>query len=192
MISKTAVQGRNLSKNITRLIMFLSVVFCLLGCEEEASVMNEQSKVQVQQNSVSIVTQPLSCQLSMRSPQKLTDSVTVDFTIQNNSDEEILLLTWYTPLEGFFSNLFIITNNSGQTLDYQGAMVKRLSPTLDDYHALAAGESVSVSLDLRLAYQLLAGDYTLVFNKPSLKVRTKDNKIRAHQCQSAPIRFSVL
>ena len=93
--------------------------------------------------------------------QKLSRGVYLKFTVTNLTNHKLRLLSWYTPLEGFLSDLFIIKNETDESLDYNGIMVKRNNPSHDDYLVLSSEESVDVTLDLTQAYPLVQGEYTV-------------------------------
>ncbi|WP_462153062.1 hypothetical protein [Pseudoalteromonas xiamenensis] len=88
----------------------------------------------------------------------------VEFTIKNNTRTEAEILTWLTPLEGFWSSLFILRNQQNNELTYQGPMAKRVAPTPEDYLHLKPNETFSTSLDLTQAYEMTPGKYVLMPN----------------------------
>jgi hypothetical protein len=90
------------------------------------------------------------------------EAVIVDFTLTNPLDETLELLTWYTPFEGFFSDLFVITNKgTGKELIYQGPMVKRIEPDIEDYLTMPAMKTISMTLNLSQAYKFSPGIYLI-------------------------------
>lgn len=105
-----------------------------------------------------------SCHLDIPGRIAKADSATITFTLTNQNHSPVRVLTWYTPLEGFWSNLFEISNHRGETLDYQGPIAKRLKPDDEDYLTIAARETVTVELDLTQVYSLPRGHYTLKIN----------------------------
>lgn len=94
----------------------------------------------------SITEQPLSSvlkyQLSASNSYVLGKPVIIKFTLYNLLDENIWVLTWYTPLEGLKGKIFLVTCN-GKEIPYEGRMVKRGNPTQDDYIYIASKGSAS-------------------------------------------------
>ena len=83
-----------------------------------------------------------------------TGELTMDLTLENNSDESIRLLTWETPLDGITENLFEVTLD-GEPVDYIGPIFKRAAPRPQDFIQIDSGESISfVVNDLGSAYDL--------------------------------------
>lgn len=79
--------------------------------------------------------------------------VNIVFTLENLSSAPLWVLTWYTPLEGLKGKIFRVICDS-QEISYEGPMVKRGSPTQDDYVFIGAGQSVSAENNISLAYNL--------------------------------------
>jgi len=77
----------------------------------------------------------------------------ITFRIENTGARESWILTWYTPLEGIRGKIFEVVCN-GQTLPYEGRMVKRGDPAADDYLHLAPGGSATADVDLAEVYTL--------------------------------------
>lgn len=92
-------------------------------------------------------------QLSASSSYILGKPVMIKFILENFSDENIRILTWYTPLEGLKGKIFKVTCD-GKEIPYEGRMIKRGNPTLDDYINVVPKGSVSAEVDLSSAYNL--------------------------------------
>jgi hypothetical protein len=93
-------------------------------------------------------------------------SVTLSFTLANRSETEMVVLKWYTPLEGIFGEIFDVYRD-GQPLPYEGPLVSRAVPTADDYVRLGPGESATALVDLADAYEISqTGRYTVSFRSP--------------------------
>lgn len=138
------------------------------------------------------VEQPsLSCKLNIAAEQSLVNGIFVDFILLNQSSSDLSVLTWYTPLEGFYSNLFIITDKYGKQVSYQGTVVKRAKPISIDYQLIRAKGNVGTLLDLSLVYNLIPGEYQLELNKKTLQVIENDMPTSIHQCQSDSLIFRV-
>jgi len=114
-----------------------------------------------------IMPKMLKCELKIEPQQYVAQAILLDFTIHNTSAKPISILTWYTPFEGFFSNLFKITNKANLTLEYQGPMVKRSTPQIDDFVTINANSSLTTQIDLAQAYEFKKDDYVIaLITKP--------------------------
>lgn len=83
----------------------------------------------------------------------LNDAITITFTLENLTDHKIWVLKWYTPLEGFTGDYLSVTCD-GKKLSYEGRLVKRVDPTIDDYILIGPHESVSSELNISEIYDL--------------------------------------
>jgi peptidyl-Lys metalloendopeptidase len=96
------------------------------------------------------------------------EAVNLRFTLVNNTDSELYVLKWYTPLEGIAGEIFRIERD-GEAIPYEGILASRGDPTPDAYVLLGPGESVSAEVDLATAYDFSkAGEYTIEFLSPSI------------------------
>ena len=59
-------------------------------------------------------------------------AVRITFTLTNHSDERLYVLTWYTPLEGIFGEIFRVRRD-GQAIPYEGPLVMRGDPLPENY-----------------------------------------------------------
>lgn len=101
------------------------------------------------------------------------ESKTLTFVLQNKSDQDVKVLTWYTPLEGIVNDhetpiespCLLVKRNDGEEVEYDGKMKKRQeNPPEEAYINLKGGASISVDFDLNQAYQVsLEGDYSVNF-----------------------------
>jgi peptidyl-Lys metalloendopeptidase len=80
-------------------------------------------------------------------------AVRLRFELTNRGDEDLYVLTWYTPLEGLLSDCLRVTRG-GERLPYDGPLLKRGEPTAESYRLIRAGRTVSKSFDLGSAYDL--------------------------------------
>ena len=96
--------------------------------------------------------------------QSSTDG-TVTLNITNTSTDTVKVLKWNTPLEDILSaNLFHIQKGK-DSIPYTGRVVKRISPTEDDYTLFQAGEVRIVSISLPKYYKLSEkGTYDVTYN----------------------------
>ena len=112
----------------------------------------------------------ISCKLHVAAEQRIIDGVFINFILLNQSNKDLSVLTWCTPLEGFYFDLFIIQDQYRQIIPYQGPIVKRDKPSSVDYQLIRAHGNVATMLDLSSVYNLMPGDYTLQLNKKTLQV----------------------
>ncbi|MGD8794916.1 MAG: hypothetical protein PVF47_20370 [Anaerolineae bacterium] len=117
-----------------------------------------------------VVPSPAGLSASLEAPSLLPDgeAVRVTFTLSNHSAERLYVLTWYTPLEGIFGEIFRVARD-GQAIPYEGPLVVRGEPLPENYALLDPGASVSAVVDLATVYDFSqAGDYTLEFLSPRI------------------------
>lgn len=133
----------------------------------------------------------ISCKLTMTPEQKIIDGVFINFILLNQGNKDLSVLTWSTPLEGFYSNLFIIEDQNNQFVPYEGPVTKRDKPSCNDYQLIRAHGNVATMLDLSSVYKLTPGTYTLQLNKKTLQVIENDMPMSICQCQTDCISFSV-
>jgi peptidyl-Lys metalloendopeptidase len=94
------------------------------------------------------------------------EAVSVQFTLTNRSAEELLVLDWYTPIEGLAGDIFSVERD-GQPVPYQGIMAKRGVPQAHEFMTIKPGEAVSAEIDLAEGYDLsLPGDYSIAYRSP--------------------------
>lgn len=96
------------------------------------------------------------------------EPVKVQFSLMNETESDLYLLNWFTPLEGLGGEIFRVTRD-GQRIRYQGPLASRGDPTPEAYTLVAAGGMAQVEVDLTLAYDFSRpGTYTIEFISPSL------------------------
>jgi hypothetical protein len=96
------------------------------------------------------------------------ETVKLKFTLTNNSEVDLYVLKWYTPLEGIGGEIFRVERD-GQGIPYEGILAMRSDPTPEAYLLLAAGRSTSAEVDLATAYDFSpAGEYTIAFLSPRI------------------------
>jgi hypothetical protein len=91
--------------------------------------------------------------LSSKLEYSINDPIIITFTLENLTDQHISVLKWYTPLEGFKGEFFLVTCN-GKTVPYEGRLVKRADPLEEDYLLLGPNQSVHSIVNLADAYNL--------------------------------------
>ena len=102
------------------------------------------------------------------------DQQKLKFTLNNESDETLCVLKWYTPLEGFKDDLFRVKKQEESAL-YLGIIIKRGLPKPRDYITLESKESISTEVILDGVYDITkAGNYTVEFVSPILHVGNEE------------------
>ena len=92
------------------------------------------------------------------------DPLSIRFSVTNNSDKQLHILKWNTPLEGINADVFNILKDEKPVV-YIGRVIKRGNPQPEDYVSINANDQVSVEIDLSDAYDIYeAGSYDIEFN----------------------------
>jgi hypothetical protein len=119
----------------------------------------------------------LSATLEMPSVLTNGEAVVLEFTLVNNSEAGLYVLTYFTPLEGRLMGEIFCVRRDGRPIPYKGPEAERADPTPDAYVFLDGGASVSATVDLEVGYDFSkAGEYCIGFNSPRMShvVRTED------------------
>jgi peptidyl-Lys metalloendopeptidase len=95
----------------------------------------------------------LQYKLQSKQNYRLGEPILIDFTLQNLSDHNLWVLSWYTPLEGLKGRIFEVTCD-GKPIPYEGIMAKRGNPLREDYICIPSKGSVSVTTDLSKDYRI--------------------------------------
>jgi peptidyl-Lys metalloendopeptidase len=94
----------------------------------------------------------------------LTERPTVGFTLSNRTGVDVYLLRWQTPIDGINTELFEVTRE-GEPVAYTGRLVKFGNPRPEDYVRVAAGESLSMAVDLAGSYDFSrTGEYSVRYH----------------------------
>jgi peptidyl-Lys metalloendopeptidase len=95
-----------------------------------------------------------------------SDDVFVRFTLHNESDEDLYVLSWQTPLRGVDENIFDVRRD-GQQVDYIGRLFKWATPRAEDFVRVPAGGSVSARVELSSVYDISrSGEYSIQYRVP--------------------------
>jgi peptidyl-Lys metalloendopeptidase len=95
-----------------------------------------------------------------------SDDVFVHFTLRNDSNKDLYVLSWQTPLRGIKENIFDVRLN-GKAVDYVGRLYKWATPTPEDFVRIPAGGSVSARVELSSAYDITrSGEYSIQYRVP--------------------------
>ncbi len=131
---------------------------------------------------------------------KQCDLLQVKFTITNQGDAPMYLLTWYTPFEGILGDIFKITHQE-QELAYLGPLVMRAEPLPEQYLRLDPGQSQTAVVDLAGVYDLsVPGEYQIAFRSPRIShvaqreadLATSLDELGPIKIESAPVNVTVL
>ena len=114
--------------------------------------------------------------------------------ITNQSDSDIHILKWETPLEGLFSDCFEVLRD-GEPVPYDGPLVKRSTPTSKDYVRIPSNKKVSAEIDLSTAYQVSApGNYEVRYRGCLHDVASKSElraKAKPSTREQTPMRLKI-
>lgn len=87
----------------------------------------------------------------------------VDFTLRNDSSEDVWVLSWQTPFAELTHHLFDVRRD-GRPVEYLGPHVKWAAPRPEDYIHVAAGSSLSTRVDLGRLYDVsTTGEYSVQY-----------------------------
>ena len=101
--------------------------------------------------------------------------ITVDYT--NTGEDTLYIYKWCAPAEQLLVPLFKITCN-GQPVHYIGPLIKRPAPTIKDTFPLAPGKTITMKIQLSLAYDMSEdGHYTVQYNVLAGRVIFQLNRI---------------
>jgi hypothetical protein len=132
----------------------------------------------------------LECNLEAEEKYDIGGPVNLRFSIHNQTDRTLHVLSWYTPLEGIAGEIFHVMRD-GDEVSYQGMLAKRGDPSRDEYVAIEPGAAASTVMDLSEVYDLSeAGRYRVEFTSRLHDVtddaRSIPRKRRDHQPQEFP------
>jgi hypothetical protein len=107
----------------------------------------------------------LFAKMSVKDTVKLGELVELKFTVYNNADTAQHFCKWHTPFEPFISKYLDVKSESGEEVNYKGAMAKRvMPPPASSYVAVNSKDSVSTTVDLLKGYDLTKpAKYTITY-----------------------------
>ncbi len=157
-------------KRITSsLLICLMLLVIPMGCAPTS--LNETTETtEATETSEATTTSEADLVARLETPAALPNGETVplSFTLTNNTDADLYVLKWYTPLEGIAGEIFRVERD-GQPVPYQGILATRAAPSAEDYILLEPGASASADVDLATAYDFSqAGAYTIEFIPPRI------------------------
>jgi peptidyl-Lys metalloendopeptidase len=95
----------------------------------------------------------LTYQIKAKDSYKKDEPIRINFILENTSNDDFWILTWYTPFEGIKGKIFKIFCDGSEIL-YEGPQVKRGNPKKNDYLHIGAGKSVTTEVDLSTVYSI--------------------------------------
>lgn len=120
-------------------------------------------------------------------------SVSLKFTLKNESDDPVEVLTWGTPFEGDFTqDMFNITTN-GERVPYIGKLVKRLPPQAEDFIEIAGKSELSEVVYLEDGYKIYApGIYSVQFAQEAWQVKAAPQEMKQVSVKSGDVDFEII
>src|SRR6185503_4258590 len=105
----------------------------------------------------------IECRIQVPAQVKVGEPVPLRFELMSHAPRRLRILTWNTPLEGWFGSYLRVTAGDRE-IAYQGPQVKRGAPEPGDYVTLAPRRKVQAEVDLSQVYGLSApGRYRIAF-----------------------------
>lgn len=98
----------------------------------------------------------LECHMSGPARAQMHAAIPLKFELVNRGKATLNVLNWDTPLEGFFSQYLRITGPAGE-VEYRGPVVKRATPTREEYVSLKGGQRITRTVNLAPAYDFKVG-----------------------------------
>jgi len=96
----------------------------------------------------------------------MADDVFVRFTLHNDSNQDLYVLSWQTALRGIHENIFDVRRD-GKPVAYTGRLYKWATPQAEDFIRIPAGGSVSARAELSSAYDISrTGEYSIQYRVP--------------------------
>ncbi|AOM75964.1 protease [Pedobacter steynii] len=113
----------------------------------------------------SLAEKGLFAKMSIKDTVKVGELVELKFTVYNDADTAQHFCKWHTPFEPFISKYLDVQSESGEEVNYKGAMAKRvMPPPAGSYMAVNSKDSVSVTVDLLKGYDITKPDkYTITY-----------------------------
>lgn len=165
----------------------VALVFACASCS--SSGQSGQKTVEVEQ-----AVQKTLLNVGLRRPEASASvsSSVVQFYVSNETSMDANVLIWGTPIEKRLSaDVFTVTKN-GVVMPYLGRMVKRGSPSAQDYMKLVSGDSLETLIDVANYYDMSAtGKYTVQLNLPKVSGGSRLNQETTVALDDAAIIVSV-
>jgi hypothetical protein len=95
---------------------------------------------------------------------QLGETISLEFTVKNNSSEPFRFCFWQCPLEGKFTSNFLSVQLHDKPVSYKGILLKRTAPKEQHYLELKPGDSRTTTIDLKDGYKIEEpGEYRISF-----------------------------
>lgn len=146
-----------MTKNILKSAVVLAILGLTTQCKSIRNTANQGNKSQNDST--------LYASLAGEEKYPLHGAILLNFTVHNPTDDTLKFTQYHTPFEGMMSKFINVTDSAGNDIQYIGAMARRvMPPPAETYHAVAPGESKTVSFDLKKGYKIeKPGPYTLQY-----------------------------
>ncbi|WP_224360364.1 protease [Hyalangium versicolor] len=120
----------------------------------------------------------LKCELSAPPSVKAGEPVVLTFRITNSTAETLYVLKWRSPFEGEPRSKFLEITRDGAEVLYQGPMIKRGNPSVNDYATVAAGTTAEIKVEASLAYDFSQpGNYRIAYGGPLMDATTQQAEV---------------
>lgn len=101
------------------------------------------------------------------------ENVELSFKLTNLNKEDLYVLKWQTPLEGFRNN-YLDVQHDGESVQYKGILVKRGNPSAESYILVQAESTAEASVVLNEGYDISQpGNYRIRLDTALMDVRQK-------------------
>lgn len=116
------------------------------------------------------VEKALFAKMTIKDTVKTGEQVQLKFTVYNNADSVQQFCKWHTPFEPWISKYLDIRDESGEEVNYKGAMAKRIMPPpASSYQKLNPKDSLTAKVDLLQGYNITKpGKYTVFYNSQNM------------------------
>jgi hypothetical protein len=109
--------------------------------------------------------QPFVTSLNADPSYRLGQPILITFAIENTGSEAYQLLKWGTPFEDTLTANCFTVEREGETVPYDGRMVKRGDPAPESYLVIEPGERLTKDVDISHAYAIdQPGNYSVSLN----------------------------
>jgi hypothetical protein len=157
-------------KNLLPLIAGAILFASCSPSTRNADGVNSTDSVASTTDSTLSTAKPLFATMKISNKINVGDSVKLKFTVYNTADSVQTFCKWHTPFEPLISKYLDIKSESGDEVDYRGAMAKRIMPPpADSYIKVNPGDSLSVNVDLLKGYNISKpGKYAISYNAQNM------------------------
>ncbi len=163
------------------LSLYTMLVLGLSSC----GINNDNAQKSAQTTSTDTTPQQQSADIGLVAKMSIQDTVTIGesleltFTVYNSADSIQKFCKWHTPFEPFISKYLEIRSDSGEEVDYKGAMAKRIMPPpAESYIAVNPKDSISTRVDILKGYQInKPAKYTIIYTGQNMSGLTVTDSI---------------